>query len=230
MRGAGCVINDLWDRDLDKQVERTQSRPIASGQVSVKQTLVFLAGLLALGLLILLQMNTLTIVLGVLSLGLVIAYPLMKRITWWPQAFLGLTFNFGALMGWSAVTSTIELPAILLYIGGFFWTLGYDTIYAHQDTEDDALVGVKSTARLFGDDSKKWIWAFYTICTSCFTIAILLVVNSWIVLICLPACLVLKYQLTIVKTEKPDTCLRAFKLNREFGASLLLLICLVMMI
>ena len=161
MRGAGCVINDLWDRDLDKKVARTQNRPLASAAVLPLHALVFLGLLLLIGLVILLQFNAATRILGVLTLPLIILYPLMKRITWWPQAFLGLTFNFGALMGWSAVTGGMALPALLLYAGGIFWTLGYDTVYAHQDREDDALAGIKSTALKFGAHSKIWVGGFY---------------------------------------------------------------------
>ncbi len=167
MRGAGCVINDLWDRNLDKMVERTKSRPIASGAISTKQGVVFFATLLLSGFFILLQMNTLTIILGFLAVPLVIAYPLMKRITWWPQAFLGITFNFGALMGWSAITGDISAAPIALYISGFFWTLAYDTIYAHQDIDDDVMAGIKSTARLFKNQSKIWVSIFQAACILC---------------------------------------------------------------
>ncbi|PCJ97858.1 MAG: 4-hydroxybenzoate octaprenyltransferase [Zetaproteobacteria bacterium] len=161
MRGAGCVINDLWDRDLDKMVERTKDRPLANGTISIKKGVVFLATLLLIGLIILLQFNTITIILGVITLPLIMSYPLMKRFTWWPQAFLGLTFNFGALMGYSALTGQITLSSALLYLGGIFWTLGYDTIYAHQDKEDDLMAGIKSTALKFGENSKKWVGMFY---------------------------------------------------------------------
>lgn len=161
MRAAGCVVNDLWDRDLDAKVTRTRLRPLASGVISPRAALVFLAGLLAVGLVILLHFNTLTIILGIMSLPLIALYPLMKRWTWWPQAFLGLTFNFGALMGWAALRGTIDLPALALYVAGFFWTLGYDTIYAHQDREDDALVGIRSTALRLGAHSFVWICGFY---------------------------------------------------------------------
>jgi len=153
MRGAGCVVNDLWDRDLDGQVERTSTRPIPSGDVSIRQALAFLCCLLSIGFVILLQLNTVSIILGGVSLIFVGLYPLMKRITWWPQAFLGLTFNFGALMGWAAATGDVPWQAWVLYAAGFFWTIGYDTIYALQDRADDALIGIKSTARLFVD---KW--------------------------------------------------------------------------
>lgn len=163
MRGAGCVVNDLWDRDLDKMVERTKYRPLASGAVSTRKGMVFLATLLLIGLIILLQFNITTIILGVITIPLIMSYPLMKRFTWWPQAFLGLTFNFGALMGYSAITGEISSPALLLYLGGIFWTLGYDTIYAHQDKEDDIMAGIKSTALKFGKNSKIWVGGFYAL-------------------------------------------------------------------
>ena len=160
MRGAGCTINDIVDRDIDKQVARTATRPLVSGALSLQQALVFLVLQLAVALVILLQLEPLAIKLGVLSLLLVVAYPFMKRITWWPQAFLGLTFNWGALLGYAAVTNTLAWPPVLLYAAGFFWNLFYDTIYAHQDKEDDALIGVKSTARYFGDRTRSWLTGF----------------------------------------------------------------------
>jgi 4-hydroxybenzoate polyprenyltransferase len=160
MRGAGCTINDIVDRDFDAKVARTATRPLASGRLSLKQALIFLAMQLGVAFIILLQLEPLAIKLGVLSLLLVVAYPFMKRITWWPQAFLGLTFNWGALMGYAAVTDTLTWPPVLLYAAGFFWTLFYDTIYAHQDKEDDALIGVKSTARYFGDKTRTWLTGF----------------------------------------------------------------------
>ncbi len=161
MRGAGCVVNDLWDREIDRKVERTASRPLASGAVSPRQALIFLAALLMLGLAVLLQLSPLAIGLGVLSLAFVAVYPLMKRWTWWPQLFLGFTFNFGALMGWAAVGNNLDWAALLLYAGGIFWTLGYDTIYAAQDVDDDALVGVRSTTRLFAENSRRYVGLFY---------------------------------------------------------------------
>ncbi len=161
MRGAGCVLNDLYDRKLDQKVERTAFRPIASGAVSVSAAIVFLVCLLSLGAIILAQFNGRTILLGLCSLPLIALYPLAKRITWWPQLVLGLTFNWGALMGWSALHGVVELPAILLYIGCVFWTLGYDTIYAHQDKGDDALIGIKSLALHLGDKSRSWLTSFY---------------------------------------------------------------------
>lgn len=163
MRGAGCVVNDLWDRDLDAQVERTMGRPLASGEVKIWQAAIQLFILCFLGLIVLVQTSALTIWLGLGSTLLIVAYPYMKRITWWPQAFLGLTFNFGALMGWSSVTGSLGWEALLLYVGAFFWTLGYDTVYAHQDKEDDQMIGIKSTALLFGDRSKKMVGLCYAV-------------------------------------------------------------------
>jgi 4-hydroxybenzoate polyprenyltransferase len=160
MRGAGCTVNDIVDRDIDAKVARTATRPLASGRLSLKQALIFLALQLGVGFVILLQLAPLAIKLGVLSLLLVVAFPFMTRITWWPQAFLGLTFNWGALMGYAAVTNTLAWPPVLLYVAGFFWTLFYDTIYAHQDKEDDALIGVKSTARHFGANTRTWLTGF----------------------------------------------------------------------
>ncbi|VAW16744.1 4-hydroxybenzoate polyprenyltransferase [hydrothermal vent metagenome] len=161
MRGAGCTFNDIVDRDIDARVKRTASRPLPSGQVSLTGAWVFLVGQCLVGLAVLVQFNTFTILLGLGSLVLVAIYPFMKRFTYWPQVFLGLAFNWGALMGWSAVTGTLATPAILLYLAGILWTLGYDTIYAHQDKEDDILIGVKSTALRFGAASRIWIAGFY---------------------------------------------------------------------
>ena len=161
MRGAGCVINDMWDRDLDRQVERTRGRPLASGAISMTQALIFLGILLVLGLLILLQMKPLGIVLGLISMVPVILYPLAKRVTDYPQAVLGLTFNFGALIGWAAISEQFQWPMVLLYLGCIAWTFGYDTVYAHQDKTDDAIVGVRSTALKFGDNSKAAIRLSY---------------------------------------------------------------------
>jgi 4-hydroxybenzoate polyprenyltransferase len=164
MRGAGCAFNDIVDRKYDALVARTRGRPIPSGRVSVPMAAIFTLILGLIGFIILIQFNRFTIMLGVTSLLLVAAYPFMKRITWWPQAWLGLTFNWGALMGFAAQTGRLDPSDLLLYAGLFFWTLGYDTIYAHQDKEDDALIGVKSTARLLMQESRKWILRFYAVC------------------------------------------------------------------
>lgn len=227
MRGAGCVINDLWDRDLDKMVERTRTRPIASGQISPKQALVFLALLLCTGLIILLQLGLTTILLGCAVIPLIILYPLMKRITYWPQAFLGLTFNFGALMGWSAYTGSIELPALLLYLGSIAWTIGYDTIYAHQDKEDDIMAGIKSTALKFEDNGKFWIIGFYACAVMLFISALFTKSALTLQTACiLPiaflsiSALHILWQIWAWKPDNPENALKIFKSNRYFGALL----------
>ena len=217
MRSAGCVINDLWDRRLDAQVERTRARPLASGEISRWAGFVFLFVLLLAGLLILLQFNALTIMLGMASLPLVVLYPLMKRVTWWPQAFLGLVFNFGALMGWSAVAGTVGWQALCLYAGGILWTLAYDTIYAHQDIEDDALVGIRSTARLFGERSRYFVCGFYA--------------ASWLAAVpvtglagaafLLPAAGYAAWMLQQWDEVQPQSCLRTFQRSRNYGLLLL---------
>lgn len=218
MRGAGCTVNDILDRDIDGEVERTRVRPIPSGQVSVKQALAFLVFQLLLGLAVLVQLNDASILLGVASLVLVFTYPLMKRITWWPQAFLGLAFNWGALMGWSAVTGGLGWPAALLYAGGIAWTLGYDTIYAHQDKEDDARIGVKSTARLFGRSSRLWVGGFHALAVAGFAGA------GWTAGLAWPffalagaAALFLAWHTLRWSMDDQDDCLYRFKANRWFG-------------
>ena len=214
MRAAGCVINDLWDRKMDRQVERTKLRPLAQGTVSPAQALMFLGGLLLCGLIILLQFNVITILLGVLSLPLIIAYPLMKRWTWWPQAFLGLTFNFGALMGWAAVAGSVDASALLLYAGGIFWTLGYDTIYAHQDKEDDALAGVKSTALKLGPRSRKFVAVFYALCWLLLALACGRVTGA---VLLLPAAAHLAWQVKSWNIDEAASSLTIFRSNRDFG-------------
>lgn len=224
MRGAGCVVNDLWDRDLDKLVERTRDRPLASGAVSPKKAAIFLATLLLIGLIVLLQFNRITIILGCLSIPLIIAYPLMKRITWWPQLFLGLTFNFGTLMGWSAITGSLSLAPILLYCGAICWTIGYDTIYAHQDKEYDALIGVKSTALFFGDNSIKWVSGFYAASMVLIALAYISARGQGleILLFALPT-LHLTWLIKNWEPDNPSSSLKTFKANKISG--LLLLLC-----
>ncbi len=170
MRGAGCTYNDIIDKPLDCQVTRTNMRPLACGDISIYHAWLFLALQCFLGLIILLQFNSRTILLGILSLIFVALYPFMKRITWWPQLFLGLTFNFGILMSFS-IYHPLTLPIILLYLAGIFWTIGYDTIYAYQDYDDDSLIGIKSTARLFGIDNKKPLYIIYSISLLFFSLA-----------------------------------------------------------
>jgi len=223
MRGAGCTYNDIVDRDFDAKVARTALRPIPSGQISVRQAIVLVIAQLLVGLLILLAFNRFTILLGVLSLALVFTYPLMKRITYWPQAFLGLTFNWGALMGWAAVTAGLGAPSFALYAGGVAWTLHYDTIYAHQDKEDDALVGVKSTALKLGAHTKPWLAGFSIATVVLFEIAMALAHLGWPALLAVAAvALHLTWQILTVDLDDPADCLGKFRSNRWIGWLLLI--------
>lgn len=227
MRAAGCIVNDLWDIDLDKQVERTSVRPLASGMLSKKQAVSFLFLLLLVGLVILLQMPVVTIMLGVISLPLIATYPLMKRVTYWPQAFLGLVFNFGALMGWSAVTGDLAWPAILLYISGIFWTLGYDTIYAAQDREDDALVGIKSTALKFGERIRVALVIFYMAHLGAIGAAIAMAAGWEQVVFMLPVAAHLGWQVFTFKPDDPDNALKRFKSNRDYALIVWLILIMI---
>ena len=174
MRGAGCTWNDITDRKFDAQVARTRSRPIPSGQVTVRGALFWMAAQALIAFCILISFGTPAVLIGIASLGFVGIYPFAKRFTWWPQVFLGLAFNWGALLGWVAHSGRLDWPAVLLYLAGIAWTLFYDTIYAHQDTEDDALIGVKSTARLFGQSSPQWLRAFAVLATGLMAVTIYL--------------------------------------------------------
>lgn len=223
MRGAGCIVNDLWDRDFDQKVERTKNRPIASGQISIVEAVILLSSLLFISFIILLQTSAVTIGLGFLSLILIAIYPLMKRITWWPQAFLGVTFNFGALMGFGAATHYIGWEPLVLYVAAFFWTLGYDTIYAHQDKDDDVLVGIKSTALLFGERSKFYVAIFYGL-TITLLFLTLWIANFGIIafgLMVIPSIYLLR-QLLIWDPDDQEDSLASFKSNRNFGLLVLL--------
>ena len=222
MRGAGCTYNDIVDRDFDARVARTALRPIPSGQVSLRQAVVFLVAQLLVGLVILLIFNHFTVLLGVLSLALLFTYPLMKRITYWPQAFLGLTFNWGALMGWTAVMGGLQPPALALYAGGIAWTLHYDTIYAHQDKEDDALVGVKSTALKLGVQTKPWLAGFSIATVALFWLAIALAGLGWPAMLAVAVvALHLTWQILTVDLDDPADCLAKFRSNRWIGWILL---------
>ena len=218
MRGAGCAINDLVDRDIDRQVERTLTRPLVRGDVKVWQALLFVAFLLLIGLGVLLCFNGFTIGLGVSSLLLVFSYPFAKRVIWAPQFVLGLAFNWGALMGWSAVREGLGLPTSFLYLGGILWTLGYDTIYAHQDKRDDALVGVKSLALYLGDQSRRWIAGFYAGALICFSLAGFLGEVGAAFYVVMPAAFAhAVWQLASWKLDDPANCLVRFRSNRDFG-------------
>jgi len=218
MRGAGCTWNDIVDRDLDARVERTRSRPIPSGQVTVAAAALFLALQALVGLAVLLTFNRFTVYVGLASLLVVVVYPLMKRITYWPQIVLGLAFSWGALMGWPAAFGRLDLPAVLLYAGAISWVIGYDTIYAHQDREDDALIGIKSTALLFGERTKPILAAFYALAV------VLIAWAGWSAgagLVFALGLLVfaahLAWQIARLDIDDPANCLVVFKSNRDAG-------------
>jgi 4-hydroxybenzoate polyprenyltransferase len=218
MRGAGCTWNDITDRDLDAKVERTRSRPIPAGQVGVRQALVFLAAQALIGLAVLLQFNRFAVATGIASLAIVAVYPFMKRITWWPQAVLGLAFSWGALMGFAVILGRLGAPALFLYAGSIAWVIGYDTIYAHQDTEDDALIGVKSTARLFGARTHGALMVFYSLAVVLIGAALALSgagFSAWTGLVAFAAHLC--WQIARLKIDDPALCLRIFKSNRDAG-------------
>ncbi|MBU6425174.1 MAG: 4-hydroxybenzoate octaprenyltransferase [Rhodospirillales bacterium] len=218
MRGAGCVVNDLWDRKMDAQVERTRGRPLAAGTVSPFQALLFLALLCAVGLGILLLLNNTARLLGVVSLVLVALYPLAKRITWWPQVFLGLTFGWGAPLGYAAARGHLTWPVIPLYLAAILWIIGYDTIYAHQDRADDELIGVKSTARLFGRRTREALCLCYGVAFLLLLVAMgAFSLHVWgYRLMVVPAAL-LVWQIIRLDIDNPARCLSLFKLNREVG-------------
>jgi 4-hydroxybenzoate polyprenyltransferase len=227
MRGAGCTWNDITDREFDAAVARTKSRPIPSGQVTVRQAAVWMGLQAAIAGLILFSYNAATIGLGIASLALVVIYPFAKRFTWWPQVFLGLAFNWGALVAWTAHSGALAVPAVLLWLSGIAWTLFYDTIYAHQDKEDDALIGVKSTARLFGDThSKAWLRGFLVVAVLLMTAAVLLALLPQDPgLPKLIAALAgvwgfgwhMAWQLARLDTTDPAKCLLLFRANRDAG-------------
>jgi 4-hydroxybenzoate polyprenyltransferase len=218
MRGAGCTWNDITDRDLDARVERTRSRPIPAGQVGVWQALAFLIAQALIGLVVLLQFNRFAIITGIASLGIVAVYPFMKRITWWPQVVLGLAFSWGALMGFAVVQGRIGLPGLFLYAGSIAWVIGYDTIYAHQDVEDDALIGVKSTARLFGAQTHRALVVFYSLAVILIGVAVALsAVGAWAWIGLAAFAVHLGWQITRLRIGDPALCLRVFKSNRDAG-------------
>ncbi|MFL5084630.1 MAG: 4-hydroxybenzoate octaprenyltransferase [Xanthobacteraceae bacterium] len=218
MRGAGCTWNDIVDRDIDARVERTRSRPIPSGQVTVKEAMVFMGLQALIGLMVLLQFNRFTIAVGIASLAVVAVYPFMKRITYWPQIVLGLAFSWGALMGWPALFGRLDWPALVLYAGAIAWVIGYDTIYAHQDREDDALIGLKSTAILFGARTKPMLAVFYAAAVILIGVAGFAAGGGAIFAVGLLAFAAhLAWQIVRLDIDDPDLCLMLFKSNRDAG-------------
>ena len=218
MRAAGCTYNDIVDREIDAQVARTQSRPLPSGQVSVTAAIIFMLGLCLVGLTVLLSLNTFSVVLGLGVSPIVALYPFMKRVSHWPQAVLGLAFNWGALMGWAAVLGRLDAAPLLLYAGAIAWTIGYDTIYAHQDREDDALIGMKSTALRFGRTTKTWLSVFYAFAWSAIVVAGWLSGAGALFLAGMGlAGAQLAWQVATLDIDDAENCLRRFRANRDFG-------------
>ncbi len=218
MRGAGCILNDVFDKDYDAKVARTSDRPLPSGEISTIKALVFMAFLSLLGLVILIQFNFFAIIIGASSLLVVLVYPLMKRITHWPQLILGLAFNWGALLGWAAIKGEISSPALALYISGIFWTLGYDTIYALQDKRDDLIAGVKSSALKLNENTKLWLFIFYFLATILLLLTGgLLRLNSIYFVLVLLSSFQLFWQVLFLKVDNPKSCLGMFQANKLFG-------------
>jgi 4-hydroxybenzoate polyprenyltransferase len=228
MRSAGCVYNDIVDRDLDRRVERTRLRPLASGRVSLQAASVLIGILCLIGLVVLLQLNLVAAIVAIASIAPVAAYPFMKRITWWPQAWLGLVFSWGALVGWAAVRGSLDWTALLLWFGSIAWVVGYDTIYAIQDIEDDALVGVKSSARRLGDKAPLGVAIFYTLSVLLWAAAIWTVRPDWIALAALaPAALHLANQALRADPKNGELALVLFRSNRTCGLLVFLAVLVV---
>jgi len=218
MRSAGCIFNDIVDRNFDKKVQRTKERPIASGKITVVGAFIYLILLCSIALLVLLQFNLLTIALGMGSMVLAFTYPFMKRITYWPQLFLGLTFNWGIIMGWTSITNNISIEPIVLYLSAIFWTLGYDTIYGLQDIQDDEIIGIKSTSIKFKNKVKIFVGTCYSLCV--FLILIMffsMEINKYLLLLIIPFIASFVYQVKIFKIYNSESCLIAFKNNNLTG-------------
>ena len=218
MRSAGCIVNDIVDKDLDKKVERTKKRPIASKKISLIKASVYACLLCLTALTILLQFNQITIILGISSIFFAFAYPFMKRITYWPQLFLGITFNWGIIMGWTAITNSISIEPVILYVAAIFWTLGYDTIYGLQDIKDDEIIGVKSTSIKFKNYAKFFVSACYFLCTLFILILFFkMETNKYIFLLSLFFISSLIYQIKFFNITESETCLKTFKMNNFTG-------------
>ena len=219
MRSAGCIVNDILDKEFDAKVFRTKNRPIASGKISVKLAIFYSIVLCFIALLVLINFNLFTIILALSSMPLAFTYPLMKRFTYWPQLFLGITFNYGLILGWTAIEGQINLTPIIFYLGAIFWTLGYDTIYGYQDIKDDEIIGLKSTSIKFKKNAKKFLITCYMVFTICFLIgAIKMELNSvYYLILIIPIMHLFFFQIKIFNQNDPASCLKAFKSNNFFG-------------
>ena len=218
MRSAGCIVNDIADRNYDKKVLRTKNRPIASGKISVKLGFFYISLLCLLALIVLLQFNKLTIILALASMPLAFAYPYMKRLTYWPQLFLGITFNYGLLLGWISIQESLDLTPIIFYIGAIFWTLGYDTIYGYQDIKDDEIIGVKSTSIKFKNNPKKFLSLCYVITfISIISIGVLMNFNNYYFLFLILPAIHLFFQIKVLNIKDQNICLKIFKSNNMLG-------------
>ena len=218
MRSAGCIVNDIADRNYDKKVLRTKNRPIASGKISVKLGFFYISLLCLLALIVLLQFNKLTIILALVSMPLAFAYPYMKRLTYWPQLFLGITFNYGLLLGWISIQESLDLTPIIFYIGAIFWTLGYDTIYGYQDIKDDEIIGVKSTSIKFKNNPKKFLSLCYVITfISVTNIGVLMNFNNYYFLFLIIPAIHLFFQIKVLNIKDQSICLKIFKSNNMLG-------------
>jgi len=219
MRSAGCIVNDILDKEFDKKVFRTKNRPIASGQISIKVGILYAVSLCLLALMVLLNFNQFTIILALGSMPLAFTYPLMKRFTYWPQLFLGITFNYGLILGWTAIKGQIDIIAILFYFGAIFWTLGYDTIYGFQDIKDDEIIGLKSTSIKFKGKEKSFLFICYALLIILFLIGgyFMKFTNIYFFLTIVPFLHLFFFQLKVFKSKNPKSCLRIFKSNNVFG-------------
>ena len=226
MRSAGCIVNDIFDKDFDKKVSRTKNRPIASGEISVKVAIVYSCILCLLAFLVLLNFNNFTIILALGSMPLAFTYPLMKRFTYWPQLFLGITFNYGLVLGWTAIYSQINLTPIISYIGAIFWTLGYDTIYGLQDIKDDEIIGLKSTSIKFKKNYKEFIIICYSLFLICFLTSgfLLKLKGISLILLILIFIYVFFFEIKKINIKNSKTCLMAFKLNNHLGLIIFLIL------
>ena len=219
MRSAGCIVNDISDKEFDKRVIRTKQRPIASGKISIKLGLIYVTILCLLALLVLINFNTLTIILALGSMPLAFSYPLMKRYTYWPQLFLGITFNYGLILGWVCIKNQLDIIPIILYLGAIFWTLGYDTLYGYQDIKDDENIGVKSTSIKFKKNPHKFLVICYLVFIICILVTGILMKFNYLFFMfsIIPALHLINYQIKNLQINNPKSCFNIFKSNNTFG-------------